>query len=286
MVSATMNIYGGAFSTKGGLDDLTYASIDVGGIESGKNIIIQIWYSRDGSILNNGNYVPITVTPNGFINVRSADAYQYFPDHAEINIYDASYNLLASQEVNLSPSEGIQTFGIGDYDHNYIEGSNPDSEHNSKSDSAYTARLISSSNSESNSNSEHSSNSEPGGSNHKIDVTTSDTFHFFPIDCFIANEGYCASIVVDGNDYYLGESEYDKLCEYSNTFAMGMINQYKDTSTTQKITLGKTGTIKTPGEPVGDFDLNVDKKFSFNYKIGKVGLNKKAYIVTSLYLHE
>lgn len=124
---SAMEIQGGAFSTDGDLEDLTYASIDVGSEYSGKDVIIQIWYSRDGSILNNGNMVPITVTYDGFANVRSADAYRYFPDHAEVNIYDTGENLLATQDVDLSPSSGIQTFGYGDYDDSYISGSDSSS---------------------------------------------------------------------------------------------------------------------------------------------------------------
>lgn len=124
---AAMEIQGGAFSTNGGLDDLTYASVDVGSEYSGDDVIIQIWYSRDGSTLNNGNMVPITVTSDGFVNVRSADAYSYFPDNAKINIFDSNNNLLASHEVNLSPDEGIQTFGLGDYDHSYISSSDTSS---------------------------------------------------------------------------------------------------------------------------------------------------------------
>lgn len=121
-IVSAMEIDGGAFSTNGGLDDLTYASIDVGSQYSGDNVIIQIYYSRDGSLLNNGNMVPKTVTSDGFINIRSADAYKYFPDHAEINIYDTNNNLLATQEVDISPESGIQTFGYDDYDHDYISG--------------------------------------------------------------------------------------------------------------------------------------------------------------------
>lgn len=138
-VVSAMDIYGGAFSTDGGLEDLTYASIDVGSAYSGDDVIIQIYYSRDGSLLNNGNMVPKTVTSNGFINIRSADAYTYFPDHAEINIYDTNNNLLDSLEVDLSPSSGVQTFGLEDYDQNYISGT----------DTSYTSSSSSGSSSDS-----------------------------------------------------------------------------------------------------------------------------------------
>lgn len=134
-VVCAMNIEGGAFSTNGGLDDLTYASVDVGSQYSGDDVIIQIWYSRDGSILNNGNRVPITVTSDGFINIKSADPYSYFPDKAEINIYDSNNKLLASHEVTLSPSEGIQTYGSGDYDHSYISSSSSDTSSSSSGSS-------------------------------------------------------------------------------------------------------------------------------------------------------
>ena len=135
-IVSAMEIDGGAFSTNGGLDDLTYASIDVGSQYSGDNVIIQIYYSRDGSLLNNGNMVPKTVTSDGFINIRSADAYKYFPDHAEINIYDTNNNLLATQEVDISPESGIQTFGYDDYDHDYILGTGSGTSSSSSSSSS------------------------------------------------------------------------------------------------------------------------------------------------------
>jgi hypothetical protein len=122
-VSAAMAIEGGAFYTAGGLDDLTYASIDVGSQYSGDDVIIQIFYSRDGSDLNEGNMVPKTVNSEGFINVKSAEPYKYFPDHAEVKIYDTNKKLLDSQEVKLSPNKGLQFFGSEDYDYNYIKDS-------------------------------------------------------------------------------------------------------------------------------------------------------------------
>ena len=222
-------------------------------------MIIQIWYSRDGSILNDGNMVPKTVTSDGFVNVKSESAYKYFLDNAEINIYDTKNNLLDSFEVDLSPSKGIQTFGTGDYDQSYIKGSNPTT----------------------------SSNSGSSGSKH-IDVTTSDSFYFYSTESLAADEGYYAAVVVDGTPYYLDDHEYDELCHYSNIFASGFINQFQDTSTTQDVKMGHTTvvTIETPGNPVGDFELNVDKEFSFDYKIGTVGLNKQAHIITNLDLDD
>lgn len=106
----SMSILGGSFSTGGGLDDKTYASIYVGSEHSGEKVTIQIYYSRDGSTLNNGNMVPKTVNSNGYIEVASAEPYKYFPDFAEINLYDSSGNLLDTQSVSLNPESGTQTF--------------------------------------------------------------------------------------------------------------------------------------------------------------------------------
>ena len=105
-----MTIYGGSFSTGSKLSDKTYASIYVGPEHAGENVKIQIKYSRDGSSLNSGNMVPKTVDSSGYINVRSADSYKYYPDFATINIYDTSGNLLDSQSVSLSPESGTQSF--------------------------------------------------------------------------------------------------------------------------------------------------------------------------------
>lgn len=121
-----------------------------------------------------------------------------------------------------------------------------------------------------------------------IDVTTSDTFYFYSTDSLAANDGYYAAVVIDGTPYYLDDPEYNELCEYSTTFAEGLIYQFQDTSTVQDIKMGhvKVGSLETPGNPVGDFELNVDKEFSFDYTTGQVGLNKNAHIVTSLYLDD
>ena len=108
--TTAMSILGGSFSTGGGLEDKTYANIYVGKEHAGENVIIQIFYSRDGGDLNNGNMVPKTVTSDGYIEVASAEPYSKFPDHADINLYDSSSKLLDTMSVDLSPSEGTQTF--------------------------------------------------------------------------------------------------------------------------------------------------------------------------------
>ena len=108
--TTSMSILGGSLSTGGGLNDKTYASIYVGPEHAGEKVKIQIYYSRDGSDLNNGNMVPKTVGSSGYIEVASAEAYKYFPDFAEINLYDTSGNLLDTQSVSLSPEKGTQSF--------------------------------------------------------------------------------------------------------------------------------------------------------------------------------
>ncbi len=107
---AGMRILGGNFYTGSELEDLTYASIYVGKEYAGQSVIIQIWYSRDGSTLNNGNMVPVTVHSDGYIEVSSADAYAYYPDRAEINLYDSNSHLLDTQIVTLTPDTGTQYF--------------------------------------------------------------------------------------------------------------------------------------------------------------------------------
>ena len=121
-----------------------------------------------------------------------------------------------------------------------------------------------------------------------VDVTTGDTFYFYSTDSLAANDGYYAAVVVDGTPYYLDYNDYDKMCQYSTSFAAGFLKQFKDTSSSQKVKVGgmSVASIETPGKPVGDFEKSVDKKFSFDYTLGKVGLNKQAHIITSLDLDD
>ncbi len=108
--STSMKIQGGSFSTGSAEEDKTYATIYVGKENAGKDVIVQIFYSRDGNSLNNGNMVPASVHSDGYLYITSADAYHYYPDYATIKLYDSNSNLLDTQSVSLSPSSGTQTF--------------------------------------------------------------------------------------------------------------------------------------------------------------------------------
>ena len=108
--SSSMKIQGGSFSTGSAESDKTYAQIYVGKENAGKSVIVQIYYSRDGNLLNNGNMVPANVHDDGYLYITSADAYHYYPDYATINLYDSNSNLMDSQDVSLSPTSGTQSF--------------------------------------------------------------------------------------------------------------------------------------------------------------------------------
>jgi len=108
--TSSIRIQGGSFSTGSADADKTYASIYVGKENAGKDVIVQIFYSRDGNSLNNGNMVPASVHSDGYLYITSADAYLYYPDYATINLFDSSGNLLDTKSVSLQPTSGTQTF--------------------------------------------------------------------------------------------------------------------------------------------------------------------------------
>ncbi|MBQ6100222.1 MAG: zinc ribbon domain-containing protein [Methanobrevibacter sp.] len=108
--SSSMSILGGSFSTGSAESDKTYAQIYVGTSHAGESVIVQIYYSRDGNLLNHGNMVPASVHSDGYLYISSADAYHYYPDYATINLYDSNSNLMDTQSVSLSPTSGTQTF--------------------------------------------------------------------------------------------------------------------------------------------------------------------------------
>ncbi len=107
---SSISILGGSFSTGSADTDKTYARINVGTAHAGENVIVQIFYSRDGKNLNNGNMVPATVHSDGYLEITSAEAYSLYPDQATIKIYDTNNKLLTSKTIYLSTTSGTQTF--------------------------------------------------------------------------------------------------------------------------------------------------------------------------------
>ena len=107
---SSISILGGSFYTGSAEEDKTYARINVGTSHAGEDVIVQIFYSRDGNSLNHGNMVPATVHQDGYLEITSADAYHYYPDYATIKIYDSNSKLLTTKSVSLYPGAGTQTF--------------------------------------------------------------------------------------------------------------------------------------------------------------------------------
>ena len=110
--SASMTIEKGSFSTGENIDEKTFAEIFVGKNYTNETVFIKISYSRDGRALNNDTPVKKTVNTNGYIKDESAEAYEYFPDHAKIDLYDDNKTLIDSQDVFLKPTSGKQPFEV------------------------------------------------------------------------------------------------------------------------------------------------------------------------------
>lgn len=105
-----MEILSGTFSTGSSASDKTYCSVYVGEQYSGENVKISVLYSYGGSNLNQGNIVPKTVSSDGYISVPTANALDYYPDHAHITIYDSDGKVLDTQDVSMIDEAGSQSF--------------------------------------------------------------------------------------------------------------------------------------------------------------------------------
>lgn len=103
-------IGGGSFTTGSADEDKTYARIYVGADHAGEDVGIRIFYSRDGTSLNQGNYVEATIKSDGYVTIASADAYSKYPDFARVELYDANGTLVATQGIHLNPTSGTQYF--------------------------------------------------------------------------------------------------------------------------------------------------------------------------------
>lgn len=105
----SMEILSGTLATNSP-SDKTHCTVYVGSEHAGENVKISVLYSNGGVALNQGKIVPKTVSGSGYIEVPTANVLDAYPDNAYITIYDSSGNILDTQEVNMSPEVGTQTF--------------------------------------------------------------------------------------------------------------------------------------------------------------------------------
>ena len=108
--TAGMKIQSGSITTGSSLSSKSVCKVYVGSQYSGSKIKMRTVYSRDGSNLNHGNIITVTVSSNGYATLTAADSYKYYPDACDITIYDTGGNVLDNMYVTLSPKSGTQSF--------------------------------------------------------------------------------------------------------------------------------------------------------------------------------
>lgn len=118
-----------------------------------------------------------------------------------------------------------------------------------------------------------------------IDVTTEDSYYFYPSNSSEVENGYYASIVVNGTNYYLNETQYNELCRFSDAFATGYLEQFQNNVSVDSLKdKNATAILENQNVTTGDFKNNIDEEFRFHYKTGQAGTIKNAKIITKLEL--
>ena len=108
--TSSLKIISGSFSTGSPLPQKTYITVYVGEEHAGEKCQIRVFYSHEGTRLNAGNIVDETVDNTGHFTMRTANELNYYPDYAEITLYDARGNVADSMNVNMKTTSGTQTF--------------------------------------------------------------------------------------------------------------------------------------------------------------------------------
>lgn len=108
--SLPLEIRSGSFYTGSSLSDKTKCTVFVGSQYSGQQVKISVLYSRDGSNLNQGKVVPVTVDGSGYVTVYSANAFKYYPDYAYITLYDGNGYVQDTRTVYMDARGGTQSF--------------------------------------------------------------------------------------------------------------------------------------------------------------------------------
>ena len=129
----------------------------------------------------------------------------------------------------------------------------------------------------------------------KLNVVHNDsTFYFYSIGSLPSNDGYEYAIVVDGTPYYLSDSLATKLHDsnmsksFSKFYDLEILYDYSDSPISYAGFVGAYPFVvfnmdDSSTDHIGDTEFECDADFSFEYKIGEVGLNNEAHIITKLF---
>ena len=99
------------FYTGSSKSDKTYCSANIGTEHYGETYKIGVSYYRDGTRLNDGATATKTVDEEGFLHIYTSNAFEYYPDKATVDIYDAKGNFLTEETYYLETESGQQKFG-------------------------------------------------------------------------------------------------------------------------------------------------------------------------------
>ncbi len=108
--SNQLKITSGTITIGSSSSDKAYCSVFVGTEHAGEKVQMSTLYSNDGSNLNPGKLVSITVDNSGYASVWSANALEQYPDQVIITICDNNGNRLDSKTVSLDGSSGTHSF--------------------------------------------------------------------------------------------------------------------------------------------------------------------------------
>ena len=108
----SLKILGFGITTGSSLSDKTVAAVQIGQEHAGETIKITAIYSRNGHNLNDGNILTKTVASDGFVQFNSAEAFNQYPDHATVKLYNVDGTLADTKDVELNPTSGTQSFNF------------------------------------------------------------------------------------------------------------------------------------------------------------------------------
>lgn len=98
------------FYTGSSLSDKSYCSANIGTEHYGETYKIGVSYYNGGSKLNDGATATKKVDEEGFLHIYTSNAFDYYPDKATVDIYDANGNFLTEKTYYLEQTSGQQKF--------------------------------------------------------------------------------------------------------------------------------------------------------------------------------